>query len=110
MFRKKRTMCLAVSAFCLLFFSVAFASLSSQDVADYVKMVKEGKGFISPRTALPSNEVQIFRFETDSNRTYEIDIKAKLCFFVWGENFTVVPCKSLKDGYPKIAPLITWEK
>jgi len=47
---------------------------------------------------------------------YIIDVRAKLCFaraisgtISGGGSSSPVPCKNIKQGYPLMAPIITWE-
>lgn len=93
----------------LLLVSVSsFASdMTSKDVSDIAEKLKSGKPVKEfNRTLL--DQTQQIRFAVGQLQ-YVIDFRAKLCFAQY-QDMTLIPCKSLKDGYPLIAPLIDWEK
>ncbi len=97
--------------------TVVFAGdLNQKTVSDVVEKIKAGKK-VSALESYPSDQTQIFTFGQEwpgrLSIYYYIDMRAKLCFVGTGlaaGSISPVPCKSLKDGYPLIAPIIDWEK
>jgi hypothetical protein len=85
--------------------SVYASEWDDKSVAIVIEQIKSGKDF-TESGVYPHHQIVNFTF---GGFTYVIDVKAKLCFFNYG-NLTSVPCKSLKEGYPTMAPIITWEK
>lgn len=96
----------------IIFVSVcAYAAWDSSDVNDIVKKIKAGESF---NESGMYSDTQVVSF-TAAGIIYYIDVKAKLCFGRTpggssADTIILVPCKSIKDGYPLFAPIITWEK
>ncbi len=111
---------IAVIAGLMVFIVVAGAyagDLNQKTVNEIVEKTKAGKK-VSQDETYPADQTQVFTF---SQRwpgvlmAYYIDMRAKLCFSATYAGTTItglapIPCKSLKDGYPLVAPIIDWEK
>jgi hypothetical protein len=81
---------------------------TEEQVQALLQKVREGRNFDEGHT-YPAAGVQIAGFEVEDGAHYIIDAKAHLCYFAVRQSVTLVPCKSVKRGYPLLAPLITWE-
>jgi hypothetical protein len=86
----------------------ASASYDEGDIAKAVKAVAEGKHLFDTG-GMDKDRIQIIQFEVLIGVFYQIDIKARTCYYVYGGP-TIVPCRIIKKGYPLFAPLITWDK
>ena len=68
------------------------------------------------RNDYPEDQIHLISFDVAPGKlNYLIDAKARLCYFRWtatanAVSMTQVPCRSLKEGYPIMAPIIDWEK
>jgi hypothetical protein len=82
------------------------AEWDEKSVANVMEQIKSGKDF-NEIGVYPHRQTVRFTFD---RIMYLIDVKAKLCYFYLDSSLTLVPCKSLKDGYPLMAPIINWEK
>jgi hypothetical protein len=103
---KSLTLVLLPFSFLLMATSVYAESVnewSEKYVAIVVEQIKSEKGFLELKE-YPNTEIVIIQAAV----RYYIDVKAKLCFA--GNNLTLIPCKALKDGYPLLSPIISWEK
>lgn len=92
-----------------------FAAWEQKTVNAVAEKIKTNQKVLENDT-YPKDQVQMVSFQAGAGGValinYVIDIKAKLCFASMGSSgnsFTTVPCKALKEGYPVMAPLITWE-
>jgi hypothetical protein len=105
-----RRILLGVSLLTLALAMPTRADCDAKDVQKLVDKVKAGKGFVEG-CPFPDGQVQVFSFQVAASLTYQIDVKARLCFVRpgMGVGVTPVPCKNVKEGYPLVAPLITWE-
>lgn len=98
---------------CWIALAPALAAAQASDLWTYEQVqalaqkVREGQGFDEGRLYPPG--VQIAGFEVEPGVQYIIDARARLCFFRMRQSVTLVPCKSVKYGYPLFAALITWE-
>ena len=92
-------------ALILLCGASAYASWDESDVKDVLDTIPQGKR-VSEKGDYPNPQTISF---TAEDITYRIDLRAKLCFAQTVNALTPVPCKSLKEGYAIMAPLITWE-
>ncbi len=89
----------------------ARADLDEKDVAKVVQLKSENKNFDRNLGSYPAK--QIVGFGVGGGWEYFIDVYAQLCMlreaYLGTGQLVIVPCKSLKKGYPLIAPLITWD-
>ncbi|GEM_PF-952797 len=108
----KRNMGLIVMLLILLSSVTVYAAMGEKDVAKILDAIKNGKGYVGDHI-FPSDQMQHVEFGF-GGLYYVIDIKAKMCFaklaYGNGAGAVIVPCKTLKEAYPLIAPVITWEK
>lgn len=89
----------------LFLFSIrANANPSVADIQKLVDKVKKGEKFDDYH----SFNSQMYSVHVGDS-WYKIDIKSKQCFFQTMTGVTLFPCKNIKQGYPEVAPLITWE-
>ena len=106
------TACAAVMAVLLLLaapLSALATEWAREDVNTVAEKVRAGQG-VDMGMDYPVDKTQSVWFTTPSFH-YLIDIRAKLCFIrSIGGGITSVPCRALKEGYPLMAPIITWEK
>ena len=99
---------------CWLSLAPALAAAQAPDIWTYEQVqalaqkAREGQGFDEGRL-YPPGGIQIAGFEVEGGVQYIIDARAHLCYFRVRQSVTLVPCKSVKNGYPLFAPLITWE-
>ncbi len=105
-----KTILLGVALSMLAFALPAQAAWEPKDVQKLLEKIKAGKGF-SESLVYPDEQVQIVALHVSASLAYQIDLKAHLCFVRpgMGVGVTPIPCKNIKDAYPIIAPLITWE-
>ncbi len=96
----------------LLSVSTAFADWDMGDVNSAVNKIRQGQG-VAEHGMYPSNHIQLITFAV-TDITYYIDARARICYARVSGNgnggFLMVSCKALKDGYPLMAPIITWER
>ncbi|HPQ55479.1 MAG TPA: hypothetical protein PK253_19665 [Spirochaetota bacterium] len=96
----------------LLSVSTAFADWDMDDVNSAVNKIRQGQA-VSKWDRYPTNHIQMFMFVV-LDITYYIDARAKICYARVRDQgnggFLMVSCKALKDGYPLMAPIITWER
>jgi hypothetical protein len=78
---------------------------NEKSVASVVDQIRAGKEFTEQKSIPNQQVVQMNAFIR-----YYIDVKAKLCFVGSSSAPVPVSCKALKDGYPTMAPIISWEK
>jgi hypothetical protein len=79
------------------------------------KIVKEiGKGEKDLVESSGSDTRRIIRIEVGKHSIdfgYLIDLESKLCFAYYKEGaLIIVPCENVKQGYPAVAPLLSWVK
>jgi hypothetical protein len=80
-----------------------------ETVNDVVRKVKAGE-MVDMSLAYPVQQTQAVWVTTPSFQ-YLIDIRAKTCYIrAAGSGLAEASCRSLKTGYPIIAPIIDWEK
>ena len=104
----KKIVWLAVVQLLLLSFAAFADDLTKDEVNDIVMRMKSGKA-IDIHTTYPAESTQVLWISMPSFQ-YMIDIRAKLCFVQhFGTSIAPVPCKSLKSGYPLLAPIMNWE-
>ena len=98
---------LTLAVLLLLATTTAYAQdvWDDKSVASVVEQIKSGKEFTENRY-LPNQQI----IQLDAYIRYYIDVKAKFCFAGNSSTPVAVSCKALKDGYPIMAPIITWEK
>ncbi len=79
-------------------------------VARVVELKKANKAFNTKLPYYPDPQLVSFAVSTTTFR-YLIDLRGRLCFarIEAATGYMPVPCKSLKLGYPLMAPLITWD-
>jgi len=99
---------------CLLLLAPVLAAAQApelwthEQVQALAQKAREGQSFDEGRL-YPPGGIQIAGFEVEPGVQYIIDLRARLCYFRARQSVTLVPCKSVKSGYPLLAPLITWE-
>ncbi len=104
----KKLALLLIAQFLFLSFTAYANELTKDEVNDIVKRIKTGST-VDIHTTYPPEQTQVIWISMPSFQ-YLIDIRAKLCFIHhFGTSIATVPCKSLKSGYPLLAPIIDWE-
>lgn len=97
---------LALAAFMLFAAtSVCADDWNEKSVAGVMDQIKSGKGLYEAKE-YSSQQIVVIRAPI----RYYIDVKAKLCFAGDSVTPTVISCKALKEGYPLLTPIISWEK
>jgi len=97
---------------CLLLLSPALplrAAWNEADVADVASALRNGRG-VHRSDTVRDEQAQFIYLSLDGSSGYLIDFRAHLCYAVFRQGVTIVPCQSLKQGYPLFAPLLTWEQ
>ncbi len=87
----------------------AQAAWNDADVADVASALRDGRA-VHKADGLRPDQTQFIYFSLDTTSGYLIDFRARLCYAVFRQGVTKIPCRSLKLGYPQFAPLITWEQ
>ena len=87
----------------------AQATWNDADVSEVASALRDGRG-VHKADGLRPEQTQFIYFSLDSSSGYLIDFRARLCYAVFRQGVTAIPCRSLKLGYPQFAPLITWEQ
>jgi len=103
---------LLVALACLLLLGlaaqpVARATWNDADIAEIASALRDGRA-VHKADGLRADQTQFVYFSLDSTSGYLIDFRARLCYALFRQGVTIVPCQSLKQGYPQFAPLITW--
>jgi len=112
----KKIIVLAAATLALLSSVSLAADWDHRTAGEALDKIKAGKTRVDLRNDYPEDQVHLVSFDVAPNKlNYLIDVKARLCYLRWtaGPNavsMTQVPCKSVKEGYPIMAPIIDWEK
>jgi len=94
---------------CLFPLSAIANEWDREAVNEVVKKVKAGE-LVDMSLSYPAQQTQAVWITAPSFQ-YLIDIRAKTCYIrASGSGLAEAPCRSLKAGYPIIAPIIDWEK
>jgi hypothetical protein len=111
----KRTILLAMLMLALAAPAAYSADWDHKTVGDAVDRMKAGKHRVDLRNDYPEEKVHLISFDVVPGKlNYLIDAKAHNCYFRWtagasAVSMVEVSCKSIKDGYPLMAPIIDWE-
>jgi hypothetical protein len=88
----------------------ARAAYGNKAIQEVENRLKAGKGFMFSDSYPNSNDYsQVAVIYTGAAR-YTIDFRAHLCFSSTGPDVVPIPCTAIKNGYPEIGKLITWDK
>ena len=95
----------------------ATAEVDAKIVTEITERLKEGKS-VGYLFEYPKGKRQMVWLKVDYLFSYIVDLRAKLCFLTMHTvgarpknlAFNLVTCEAIKNGYPEIAPLITWVK
>ena len=113
---KKMIAVLIALGFVMVMALPAAAEVDAKIVTEITDRVKEGKS-VGYTFEYPMDKRQVVWLKVDLFYSYVVDLRAKLCFLAAHTlhkrqykniAFNLVPCKAIKNGYPEIAPLITW--
>ncbi|HON80470.1 MAG TPA: hypothetical protein PK544_18410 [Spirochaetota bacterium] len=97
----------------LLSVSTAFADWDMDDVNSAVNKIRQGQG-VNEWGNYPSSHLQVISFGA-AGINYVIDVRMKICYAravssQGNGGLLMVSCKALKEAYPLMAPIITWER
>ena len=111
----KKIVLFSFAIIALVTFSAVAADWDHKTVGDAVDRMKAGKHRVDMRNDYPEEKVHLISFDVVPGKlNYLIDAKAHNCYFRWtagpsAVSMVEVSCKTIKDGYPIMAPIIDWE-
>jgi hypothetical protein len=88
----------------------ARAAYGNKDIQEVENRLKAGKGFYEGSTYPNSSDYSQWVHFNTKGLAYGVDFRPHLCFAFHVQASMVVPCTAIKNGYPEIGKLITWDK